>query len=334
MAPSTRSPASASCAGSRPDAASPMRRCRCFISSRSSRRGTAARSKYSLMSADAEPNHLLLDGPFTNRRPRQPRGARRALRAQLLLAHLRPDGRRHRRTRAIFPIWVSSDAKDKLCDDDAMRHIGAIPHLRMLMGQGTVASDQGFAALSRSQTIEYIWGRECPNLTGRGFAALSTMPALRGLAVSCKNVDDAALSTLPRFPALAESDADGRAGRGLPSRRHGARTLEGLWCMYCRDTTDAATEHIAGLSKLKTYYAGQTKITDRSLRDSEPHAVAREARVLELRRDHECRRGASRRASRACARSASTVAGKSRRKRSPSFPRVSAPSIRSDRGST
>lgn len=41
--------------------------------------------------------------------------------------------------------------------------------------------------------------------------------------------------------------------------------LEGLWCMYCRDTTDAATEHIAGLSKLKTYYAGQTKITDRSL---------------------------------------------------------------------
>ena len=35
--------------------------------------------------------------------------------------------------------------------------------------------------------------------------------------------------------------------------------------MYCRDTTDAATEHIAGLSKLKTYYAGQTKITDRSL---------------------------------------------------------------------
>jgi hypothetical protein len=35
--------------------------------------------------------------------------------------------------------------------------------------------------------------------------------------------------------------------------------------MYCRDTGDAATEHIAGLSKLKTYYAGSTQITDRSL---------------------------------------------------------------------
>ena len=34
--------------------------------------------------------------------------------------------------------------------------------------------------------------------------------------------------------------------------------------MYCRDTTDAATEHIAGL-RLKKYYAGLTQITDRSL---------------------------------------------------------------------
>ena len=39
----------------------------------------------------------------------------------------------------------------------------------MLMGQGAVASDDGFAALSLSQTIEYIRGRECPNLGGRGF---------------------------------------------------------------------------------------------------------------------------------------------------------------------
>ena len=41
--------------------------------------------------------------------------------------------------------------------------------------------------------------------------------------------------------------------------------LEAIWCMYCRDTGDAATEHIAGLRNVKTYYAGQTRITDRSL---------------------------------------------------------------------
>jgi hypothetical protein len=34
--------------------------------------------------------------------------------------------------------------------------------------------------------------------------------------------------------------------------------------MYCRDTTDLSTEHIAGL-ELKYYYAGLTQITDRSL---------------------------------------------------------------------
>jgi hypothetical protein len=40
--------------------------------------------------------------------------------------------------------------------------------------------------------------------------------------------------------------------------------LQALWCMYCRDTGDAATRHIAGL-RLKTYYAGGTQITDASL---------------------------------------------------------------------
>ena len=34
--------------------------------------------------------------------------------------------------------------------------------------------------------------------------------------------------------------------------------------MYCRETTDVATDHIAGLP-LRYYYAGLTKITDRSL---------------------------------------------------------------------
>src|SRR5260370_3660239 len=40
--------------------------------------------------------------------------------------------------------------------------------------------------------------------------------------------------------------------------------LERLTCMYCRDTGDAATEHIRELA-IKYYYAGLTQITDRSL---------------------------------------------------------------------
>jgi hypothetical protein len=145
-----------------------------------------------------------------------------------------------------------------------MRHIAALPRLRMLMGQGAVASDAGFEALSRSQTLEYIWGRDCPNFGGRGFAALTAMPTLRGVAVSCKNVDDKSLALLPSFPALREFMPMDVPDTGF---RHVGRceNLERLWCMYCRETGDAATEHLASLLRLQTYYAGMTKITDRSL---------------------------------------------------------------------
>jgi len=43
------------------------------------------------------------------------------------------------------------------------------------------------------------------------------------------------------------------------------RHLESLILMYCRDTTDAATEHIAGLSAtLTSYFNSYTTITDRT----------------------------------------------------------------------
>jgi hypothetical protein len=134
----------------------------------------------------------------------------------------------------------------------------------MLMGQGTVATDEGFESLSRSQTIEYFWGRECPNFKSRGFVALSRMPALKGLAVSCKFVDDAALASLADFPVLRELMPMDVADDGF---RHIGRSqhLESLILMYCRDTTDVATSHITRMPGLKKYHAGYTLITDGSM---------------------------------------------------------------------
>jgi len=40
--------------------------------------------------------------------------------------------------------------------------------------------------------------------------------------------------------------------------------LESLILMYCRDTTDAATEHITGLRSLSYYFNSYTTITDRT----------------------------------------------------------------------
>jgi hypothetical protein len=145
-----------------------------------------------------------------------------------------------------------------------MQHIGALPKLRMLMGQGTVATEEGFRRFGQSQTIEYLWGRECPNLNGPGFIGLAAMPALKGLAVSCKFVDDAALARLPEFPALKEflpMDVDDAGFRHIGR----SQQIESLILMYCRDTTDVATSHIVGMSKLKKYHAGYTLITDWSL---------------------------------------------------------------------
>lgn len=219
--------------------------------------------KYGLMSAEAGPNHLLIDGAFTNTGLAGMAGLD-GLFALTFFWHCPAFTAAGLESLRHLPNLGFLGCQDEHCDDEAMRHIAAIPRLRMLMGQGAVASDDGFAALSRSQTIEYIWGRDCPNLGGRGFAALASMPVLRGIAVGCRNVDDVSLALLPRFPALRELMPMDVPDAGF---RHVGRCeyLGGLWCMYCRDTGDAATEHIAGLSRLQTYYAGKTRITDGSL---------------------------------------------------------------------
>lgn len=210
----------------------------------------------------ASGGHLLIDGPFSNEGLGALAGLEGVFELDLFwhVTGITSHGFAHL---VHLPNLESLGCDGALSDDDAMRHIAAMPRLRRLRAQESVATDDGFVALSQSRTIESIWGRECPNFGSRGFMALSKMPALRGFGIGCKNVDDEALSTLPDFPALQELTPIGFQDEGF---RHVGRCprLNRLTCMYCRDTTDAATEHIAGLG-LKYYYAGLTQITDRSL---------------------------------------------------------------------
>lgn len=218
---------------------------------------------YGLMSdADHDPTHLLLDGPFSD--------AGLATLARLeglcglvLFWHAKAVTPAGFRSLTELPSLLSLRCDGERVNDISMRHIAAMPRLRLLVAQGSAASDAGFEHLSRSRSLECFWGRECPGLGTRGFLALSRMPSLRGLGVSCKNVDDGGLSALPHFPALRDFTPIDFGDDGF---RHVGRCkhLERLWCMYCRETGDAATEHIASLS-LRTYYAGLTQITDRSL---------------------------------------------------------------------
>lgn len=213
----------------------------------------------SLTAYRAAPNQLTLRGSFTDRGMEQLRGL------DGLFALNLDDGALAITAAAMEPLvslpnlgWLAVDAKD-----DWMPAIAAMPRLRFLGAQDTAAGDDGFVALSRSRSIEYIWGRRCHNLRTRGFIALAQMPRLRGLSVSCLNVDDAGIAALPGFPALRELMPMDVPDAGY---RHVGRCteLESLVLMYCRDTTDAATEQITGLRKLARYFNSYTTITDRT----------------------------------------------------------------------
>ncbi|HVS64296.1 MAG TPA: hypothetical protein VMT85_12435 [Thermoanaerobaculia bacterium] len=205
---------------------------------------------------------LLIDGPFTNDGLASLEGLAGLTDLDLFwnVTEVTSDGFAHLVT---LPNLASLGVDGRLSDDGAMGHIAEMPSLRRLRAQESAATEAGFEALGRSRTLEGFWGRECANFTARAFVAFSSMPALRSLGVGLQQVDDDALSRLPQFPALSELTPIGLQDDGF---RHVGRCerLERLTCMYCRDTTDAATEHVAGL-RLRYYYAGLTGITDRSL---------------------------------------------------------------------
>ncbi|WP_031495483.1 hypothetical protein [Bryobacter aggregatus] len=205
---------------------------------------------------------LLLDGPFTNAGLASLAGLEGLYDLDLFwhVTGITTDAFAHL---SALPSLAVLGCDGELSDDIAMRHIAAIPGLRKLRAQESVATDDGFVALSRSQSLEGFWGRVCPNFGSRGFLAFSQMPALHSLGVGCQNVSDQALSSLPLFPSLRELTPIGMNDDAFRYIGQCGR-LTRLTCMYCRDTSDAATEHIAKLA-LAYYYAGLTQITDRSL---------------------------------------------------------------------
>ena len=209
-----------------------------------------------------EAGHLLIDGPFSDRGFAGLAGLEGVADLDLFwhVSGLTSKGFAALRG---LPNLLSFAADGRLSDDEAMRHIAAIPRLRNLRAQESVATEEGFEALGRSSTLEGFWGRVCPNFGNRAFRAFSKMPALKRMGVGCANVDDDVLAAFPDFPGLRELTPIGVRDAGF---RHIGRCerLERLTCMYCRETTDEATAHIARL-KIRYYYAGLTLITDRSL---------------------------------------------------------------------
>lgn len=220
---------------------------------------TGAPPQHGLLRDLERPNHLQLQGAITARGMAALRGL-----DGLYCLHA-DDSRMHLGAEAITPLLSLPRLGELWFDahDDAMPRIAQLPHLRSLVCQDTDASDAGWVALAASRSIEQVWGRRCHGLGAAGFRALSRMPALRGLSVSCLNVPDEALAVLPEFPALRElmpMDVPDAGYRHIGT----CANLTALLLMYCRDTTDAATAHLGGLRHLTRYFASYTRITDRT----------------------------------------------------------------------
>lgn len=212
-----------------------------------------------LTSYDTEPNRLMLRGSFTDAGVAQLNGLDGLFGLNLDDSALAITGH------SLAPLvslpnlgWLAFDAKD-----DAMQYIARMPKLKFLGCQDTTCSDKAWTELGASQSIEHIWGRRCYGLEREGFLALSRIPTLGHLSVSCRNVDDVGIASLPDFPSLRELMPMDIPDAGY---RHIGRCegLTSLVLMYCRDTSDAATEHLVGLRKLETYFASYTQITDRT----------------------------------------------------------------------
>jgi hypothetical protein len=147
--------------------------------------------------AMANAAHLLIDGPFTNDGLAGLAGLEGIFELDLFrhVSGITSDGFAYLRH---LPNLGSLGCDGKLSDDTAMRYIAAIPRLRRLRAQESVATDDGFTALSQSSTIEFIWGRECPHF-GSG-----DLPPSRKCRRSAASVSAARMSTTKRcLPCLS-----------------------------------------------------------------------------------------------------------------------------------
>ena len=187
---------------------------------------------------DSEPTHLLLDGPFT------PAGLAEAPRLDGLFG--------------MNIFWHATGVTDR-----TFAALAAMPRLGFLrVDRDDATTDEGLRALSGSSRLESLACADSPHVTGTGFGALASLPALHSLSLDCRRVDDEALARLPQFPALRTFWPRGLRDDGF---RYVGRCTALESIALTREATDAATAHVAVLPNLTSFSAGAARITDRSL---------------------------------------------------------------------
>ena len=168
-----------------------------------------------LLDIDAGPNYLLLRGPFTDH------GVARLVGLDGLFA-LNIWSNQLEVTAAGLAALVDLPQLGWLgfaANNESMRCISALPQLRFLMCQDTVADDDGFVALSRSRSIEVHLG---PSLPQPADARVHGTGGHAGVARSVSELPECRRYRRLRTAHVSGVDrahADGRPGRRIPSHR-------------------------------------------------------------------------------------------------------------------
>lgn len=141
------------------------------------------------------------------------------------------------------------------------------------MCQDTEASDDGFVALSRSRTLEHLWGRRCYNLRRRGFVALAEIPTLAYLSVSCRNVDDEGPDLRKYFASY------NRVTDRTPEMLATIPSPEEITFDSCAGLTNAGIAALARLPRLRTLgVSGMRSVTADIVRAFGPGVEVRHGR--------------------------------------------------------
>ena len=230
--------------------------------------------------------HLLIDGPFTDEGLASLAGLDGVFELDLFwhVTGITTAGFAHL---VNLPNLGALGADGALSDDVAMRHFAALPRLRKLRAQGTVATDDGFEALSRSKTLEALWGRECPNLGSRGFVALSKTA---GPACAWRELQERRRPGAVRVAAVSGTSgahADRRARRRL--RAHRPLRATGTPDVHVLPRHDRRRHRARRRAAAPVLLRGVDADHRPQPGDSRPHAVTGAGRVVRMLGRDRCR---------------------------------------------
>ena len=88
--------------------------------------------------------------------------------------------------------------------DEELKLIKSLSHIKKLVIQSDIITDEGLAAISSLANLEHLNLSECRQITDKGIAAISSLANLEHLNLSrCEKITDEGLAAIRNLPTLS-----------------------------------------------------------------------------------------------------------------------------------